>query len=190
MSKMDRIHNLLTSERDSILANWLEVLSKPLGARSRSLIGVEELKRQAGELLQNLSNALAKDYDESEEELTLDEVSTYLSGISAHRAKQGFSPIETTLFVFGLKEGVLNALTSSTNGEEAAIQKEIIRFGRLIDQMGLMTFESFLQAREELITQQSRAILELSTPVIKLWESVLIMPLVGVIDTVRSQHHH
>lgn len=107
-----------------------------------------------------------------------------LSELSRGRARQGFSASETAVSVFSLKEVLLELLEAEGGADTL---RDYVAFSGLIDQMGLFTFESFVRTRESLIADQAEQLLELSTPVVKLWEGVVAVPLVGTLDSARAQ---
>jgi rsbT co-antagonist protein RsbR len=112
-------------------------------------------------------------------------VRAVLAELSRSQARQGFSATETAVGVFALKQALHE--TTNAGGEENRALTDFVDFSRLIDQMGLFTFESYARAREELIADQAEQLLELSTPVVKLWEGVVAVPLVGTLDSARAQ---
>jgi len=108
------------------------------------------------------------------------EVRALLNEMSFARARQGYTPTETASAVFALKEPVRGRLSDQQ-------MAEFVEFSPLIDQLGLFTFETFAAARESVIMSQTEQLLELSTPVVKLWDGVLAVPLVGTLDSARTQ---
>jgi rsbT co-antagonist protein RsbR len=111
------------------------------------------------------------------------ELRASLAELSRSRARLGYAPSETATTVFSLKEAVLEA-TDTTEAEALA---DVLTLSRYVDTMGLYTFETYAQAREEHIVEQNHQLLELSTPVIKLWDGVMAVPLVGTLDSARAQ---
>jgi rsbT co-antagonist protein RsbR len=111
-----------------------------------------------------------------------DDVRAVFSELSRGRARQGFSPRETALSVFALKDVVFGSL----QGDEASYA-DFVEFSKIIDELVLFTFETYAAARESLISDQAEQLLELSTPVIKLWEGVVALPLIGTLDSARAQ---
>ncbi|MEU7828968.1 MULTISPECIES: STAS domain-containing protein [unclassified Nonomuraea] len=107
-----------------------------------------------------------------------------LAELSRSRARQGFTPADTARAVFGLKEAMYEAVESD-GGAEAL--RGFIWFSRLVDDLGLFTFETYTTARERIILDQAEQLLELSTPVVKLWEGIVAVPLVGTLDSARTQ---
>jgi rsbT co-antagonist protein RsbR len=100
---------------------------------------------------------------------------------------QGFSPSETATFIFSLKQPLFNALNRDKTLSAEQIASTVWSTTTLLDELGLFTLEIFQKAREEVIVRQQREIAELSTPVVKLWEGILALPLIGTLDSQRTQ---
>jgi rsbT co-antagonist protein RsbR len=110
-----------------------------------------------------------------------------LAGISRSRGQQGFTPSETASFVFSLKHPMFARIRNEYAADADALFREVRRASELLDQLGLYTTEMFQQAREALIRHQQEDMLELSTPVVKLWEGILALPMIGTLDSARTQ---
>src|SRR5262249_53303082 len=110
-----------------------------------------------------------------------------LGEISQWRARQGFSPSETATFVFSLKEPVFQRLRKEFVKDPDALADEIWKGTMLLDQLGLYTTELYQKGREDVIARQQQEMLELSTPVVQLWEGILALPLIGTLDSARTQ---
>jgi rsbT co-antagonist protein RsbR len=110
-----------------------------------------------------------------------------LTGISASRARQGSTPTETATFVFSLKQPLFTRLRAEYKADTEGLAQDIWRTTMLLDKLGLFTTEAFQRAREEVISRQQAELLELSTPVVSLWEGVLAVPLIGTLDSERTQ---
>ncbi len=173
-----RLAEILESRRAAISAAWLDaVLAELRGRTTRS-----EAEREQGEIL----DALVAGLRQGGLRLTdpaFDALRGLLADLSATRARLGFTPRETAVGVFALKEG-LYALAADEQGTALA---DLMALVRLVDDLGLFTFESFAAAREGIIAEQAEQLLELSTPVVKLWEGVVAVPLVGTLDSARTQ---
>jgi rsbT co-antagonist protein RsbR len=111
------------------------------------------------------------------------ELRAVLTDLSATRAKVGFTPTETTAAVFALKD----ALFATTDSDDADQLRDFLAYSAFVDQMGLYTFEAYVRTREALIADQAEQLLEISTPVVKLWDGVMAVPLVGTLDSARAQ---
>ena len=151
--------------------------------RASQLLRPDELRQQCLTVLEHLQRGQSYDANAP----TYAALRQFLTQLSRTRALQGFTPSETATFIFSLKEALLPALQETLGDDPATLAGEILAVNRLLDSLGLMTFETYSQSREQLIREQSEAILELSTPVVQLWEGVLALPIIGAIDTARTQ---
>jgi len=110
-----------------------------------------------------------------------------LTELSETRAKSGYSPSETATFVFSLKPALYSALEKELAGDGPALSVAVKQATDLLDKLGLFTIEVFLQTREEVVQRQQNELLELSTPVVRLWDNILALPLIGTLDSARTQ---
>ncbi|MFI2645308.1 STAS domain-containing protein [Streptomyces sp. NPDC018610] len=167
----------LTAQRDVFLTQWTRTVGEELQGR----LSVAELGRELGELYEALLRALAAgDLDGRGEHFG--ETRSLLIELSRSRARQGFTPTETARSVFALKEVLESSLAGDEKGARLYLQ-----FARLLDELGLLTTEAYVRTREEIISAQAEQLLELSTPVVKLWNGVVGVPLVGTLDSARTQ---
>lgn len=175
----DRLAELLLAHREDVAAAWLARATAALQGRSTRA----ELEREQNEIFDALIGGLQAGASVLDDP-GFDGLRGLLTDLSRARARQGFSPAETAIGVFALKEG-LYALA----GRQADLQVsvDLTMLYRLVDDLGLFTFETFASARESIITEQAEQLLELSTPVVKLWEGVVAVPLVGTLDSARTQ---
>ncbi|MCO1617008.1 MULTISPECIES: STAS domain-containing protein [Micromonospora] len=175
----DRLAHLLTEHAERLTSRWTEIVAGSLRGR----LSRAELARQ----MQELHRALVDVGRHGVSDLAGEhggELRAVLSELSTNRARQGFSATETAISVFALKEALLE-LMEEEKGDGTL--RDFVAYSALIDQMGLFTFETFVRARESLIADQAEQLLELSTPVVKLWEGVVAVPLVGTLDSARAQ---
>lgn len=172
----DEIVSLLQSKREEVLEAWSGVVNQNLRGR----ITPQEVNRDLARLLDAVTIALSSASGVDADSSAFDETKALLAEMSRTRARQGFSPRETAVAVFGLKDVVLERA-------EGTALSEINEFSRALDGLGLYTFEAYAQERESVIAEQSAQLLELSTPVIKLWEGIVAVPLVGTLDSARTQ---
>ncbi|MFE5218327.1 MULTISPECIES: STAS domain-containing protein [unclassified Streptomyces] len=167
----------LTAERDAFLSQW----ARMVGTEVQGRLSTVELERELGELYDAVVAALtAGGLDGRGEHFR--EVRSLLIELSRNRARQGFTPTETARCVFALKEVLEPALAADENGARTYLQ-----FARLLDDLGLLTTEAYVRTREEIISSQAEQLLELSTPVVQLWKGVVGVPLVGTLDSARTQ---
>jgi rsbT co-antagonist protein RsbR len=179
------IAELLASQEDQILREWLRQLKQD-GTLDSGRIRENEQTVQCTQLLRQLrQGALGGTTDLSD--AAFEPLRDALADVSRSRATQGFSPRETAMLVFSLKQVLFDALARQYPGDAASLSKATIATGALLDRLGLHTMEVFQQSREELIVRQQQEISELSTPVIKLWDRVLALPLIGTLDSQRTQ---
>lgn len=109
-----------------------------------------------------------------------------LDDLSTSRAQQGFSPSDTAMFVFSLKQPLFDRLQGARSGHEA-LSRVTWQTNALLDRLGLYTTEVFQRGREQVIIRQQQELMELSTPVVTLWDGVLALPLIGTLDSARTQ---
>jgi rsbT co-antagonist protein RsbR len=176
---------LLSAHQAEIQQVWLQQL-KAEGALQSGRIREGELQSQCSEFLTRLRDALgtgATDVDGAE----FAGVRDMLSELSASRATQGFSPRETATFVFSLKQPMFDAFQRHGSTDAKTTADANWSIGLLLDRLGLFTTEAHQKARESLIVRQQQEISELSTPVIKLWDGILALPLIGTLDSARTQ---
>jgi rsbT co-antagonist protein RsbR len=114
-------------------------------------------------------------------------VRRFLDEVSRSRAVQGFTPRETALLVFSLKKPLFGYLRQKLENDPAALGEEIWHATELIDSLAMHTFNAYQRTREEIISRQQAELLELSTPVVKLWEGILALPMIGTLDSARAQ---
>ncbi len=169
-----------TSENE-ILNEWLGRL-KEAGAMSAGRMSAQDLSAQCQQFLKAFRAGVASGTDINSD--AYGETRAMIEHISRSRALQGYSPNETATFIFSLKEPLFNRL-NAVYGRDAA--QAIWEATLIVDRLGLLTFEIFVKAREEVINRQSREIAELSTPVVKLWDGILALPLIGTLDSARTQ---
>jgi rsbT co-antagonist protein RsbR len=169
-----RFAGLLDEDQDELVATWTERVARSLRGR----LSQAELHRQTLELCKGFQQAFAAGARDLADERAA-ELRAQLGELSTGRARQGFSATETAVSVFGLKEAVVPRM--------AGALQDYVAFAAFVDAAALFTFDSYVQVREELIADQAEQLLELSTPVVKLWEGVVAVPLVGTLDSARAQ---
>ena len=173
-----RFASLLERNSEALTSAWTDAVGKLLRGR----LSHSELHRQIAELQKSFQSALSGGAGDLEAEAA-GELRALLSELSNTWARQGFTATETAVSIFAFKEAVLTILDPG----DAATLRDYVAFSAFIDRAGLFTFDSYVRAREELISDQAEQLLELSTPVVKLWEGVVAVPLVGTLDSARAQ---
>jgi rsbT co-antagonist protein RsbR len=185
-TQTSNLAGIIASGEQDILSAWLRHL-KEAGATGGGRIREAELQTQCRDFLSVLRQALASVGDLDVQGSGFTQVREMLSEISRFRAAQGFSPSETATFIFSLKQPVFEILRQEYRDDAAALGREFWALSMLMDQLGLYTLEVYQKSREEVITRQQEEISELSTPVVKLWEGILALPLIGTLDSARTQ---
>jgi rsbT co-antagonist protein RsbR len=146
-----------------------------------------ELRQQSRELL-GLLQAAVRDGDlESIDGAQWTPLREFLMRVSRSRVQQGFSASANATFVFSLKEPLFARLRAALGKDAERLGEEMWTTTTLLDRLGLYTLEVFLRTREELIQRQQREMMELSTPVVQLWDNILALPLIGTLDSERTQ---
>ena len=143
---------------------------------------------QSQQLLTGLFEVLKK--DDNVEDFNGDnyeEIKKLLSEISHSRANKGFSPKETGLFILTLKDAFFIILKDIYKDDQEGFYQYLMKVNRLIDQMSIFTYDSYLKSREEVILRQREEISEISTPVIRVWKEILAIPIIGTLDSSRTQ---
>ena len=182
---MSKIPQVLREHEQTILADWTREMTS--ATRRSDLMTDQEFKQQTSRFIQLLQEAVQSGEVTSISGSGFNQVRDFLSNMSNSRARQGFTPTETAMFVFSLKRPISTQLRKSLQGNADETGSEMEMLNNLIDKLGLFTSESFIKSREEVIIRQQREMLELSTPVVKLWDGILALPLIGTLDSARTQ---
>ncbi|WP_067494402.1 STAS domain-containing protein [Actinoplanes sp. TFC3] len=170
--------DLLATHAEAVISAWTDEVAHSLRGR----LSHAELQRQVTELQKGFQSALFGGALDLADDAAA-ELRAQLSELSSLRARQGFSANETAVSVFTLKDAILRVV----NTDDAGSLRDYVSFSTFIDRAALFTFDSYVRVREELIADQAEQLLELSTPVVKLWEGVVAVPLVGTLDSARAQ---
>ena len=181
-----KIADILTRYEGDLLPEWIDLQVDAVTLR-RDLMNDVELRDQSKQFLEVLARVAASDgkLDLNGAEWT--DVREFLSDLSRSRARQGFTPSETASFVFSLKQPLFARMRKECGGDADTLATELWKVTVLLDKLGLLTTEVFLMSREEVIGRQQQEMLELSTPVVELWDGVLALPLIGALDSARTQ---
>src|SRR5918993_1203292 len=181
-----RIATLLATRRDEILNLWIKERLENDEFRDE-LISKKDLRQQSRQVLdmlvQGVQDSGGADFDHP----AFDDLRHYLNEISHLRAVKGYTPLENATYILSLRNVVSPLLAEALEGNAEALIPEMNYFTRLLDKLGLVMVENFIRSREEIIRQQRADMLELSTPVIKVWDKILTLPIIGTLDSRRAQ---
>ena len=183
---MTALPRVLAENEQALLAGWLE-LQKKAGALRSGQLGEAELGESSRRLLAALCEGAAGGQIEDIDAPAWDHARTVLEEVSRSRATLGLTPSETATFVLSLKEPLFDLVRRKVGADPERLAHELWTATLLIDKLGLFTIEVFQKSREDVIRRQQQELLELSTPVVRLWEGVLALPLIGTLDSARTQ---
>jgi len=182
---VSRIPDILRKHEAEILAGWLQEQRTSLATRG-DLMSMAELHEQSQKFLRAASQAAQRELVDTAVP-AWEEVHELLADVSRSRARQGFSPSETATFVLSLKQPLFNEIVREMGRDSQALVEELWRATVLLDRLALYTIEVFQKGREALISRQQEDMLELSTPVVQLWQDIVALPLIGTLDSARTQ---
>jgi rsbT co-antagonist protein RsbR len=183
MAQVTAVGELVQKNEQQILDQWLTLQLSATTHRA-DLMKERELREQSREFLQHFVAAASGD-SQNLETPAWKPVKDLLAGISRTRAAQGFTPSETATFVFSLKQPIFDVLRRDS--KDGAVAEQLWVVSTLLDKLGLYTTEVYQQNREAVIKRQQEELLELSTPVVELWRNIVALPLIGTLDSARTQ---
>src|SRR5690349_12076359 len=184
MSQTSELAADIRSKQDAILKDWMNYQLSALTLR-RDLLKEQDLREESKRFLEFFVSALETTKDSSSS--AWKPIKEMLSEISKSRAKLGFSPSETATFIFSMKKPLFALIQERNERDMKKTTNELWEMSVLIDQLGLYTTETHQKAREEIILIQQQNMLELSTPVVQLWDNILALPIIGTLDSGRTQ---
>ena len=172
-SSQGRMAAYMRDHQDKVVSRWTELVVASVRGRSSAV----EVRRELEDLYSLTIRAMS-----GADEQASGELRAALTELSRSRARNGFTPSETAVAVFSLKDAVYELVADT-----AELGPDFLAFSRLVDGLGLHTFETYAAAREQIIADQALSMLELSTPVVRLWDGIIAVPLVGTLDSARTQ---
>jgi rsbT co-antagonist protein RsbR len=180
-----RISQLIQEHEAEIGNEWMSQL-EAMTVRS-NVVSKDQLRKQSQQFLTAFATATRSGELQNIEHRSWDEVRDLLDNISTTRARGGSTPSETATFIFSLKQPLFASINRAVASDPAMLAHVSWTIGSLLDKLGLYTIEVFQRARDQVIVRQQQELLELSTPVVKLWNGILALPLIGTLDSARTQ---
>ena len=178
-----RLSEIIRDNQETILHGWV---SEQLASGNRTgSLKESDLKAQCKEFLRIIVPAIKANTEVTGKDW--EEIKRFLAGVSESRGVLGFSPSETATFVFSLKKMVFEQLRGALSKDADALARETLLASELFDKLGLVTMEAYQKTREAVIHRQQQDMLELSTPVVSLADGILALPLIGTLDSARTQ---
>jgi rsbT co-antagonist protein RsbR len=187
MATSGMIAAVLKKRADELLAKWVANQTVGEGRLVRGRVTKEELEQQSRQFLKLFAAAAQGDRAADADSPETQALHRYLEELSRTRVLQGFSSSETANFIFSFKRPLFEALRTESGQNADALANEIWQATEILDALGLHTVAAFQKAREELINRQQCDLLELSTPVVTLWKGILALPMIGTLDSARTQ---
>jgi rsbT co-antagonist protein RsbR len=182
---MNDLAEIISQNEDQIRSEWIGTMSKSV--ERSDLMSKAELSEQCRELLRAIIKGLQSSGSTDTSTSGWNIARELLIEISASRARQGFSPADVAMFVLSLKQPLFAALREKLAASQEKLFDAIWITTELLDRLALLTTETFMSTREEVIVRQQEELLELSTPVVKLWDGILALPIIGTLDSARTQ---
>lgn len=185
-NRITKLQEIMAKSEKDILQDWLKDQLTAATMR-KDLLPEADLRRESAEFLALFTKAIGggnlTDITTSEWAATRD----FITVVFRSRTARGFTPTETATFLFSLKQPLFERLKTAHGQDPAALADELWTVTVLLDKLGLFTFEVFQESREQIIKRQQLEMLELSTPVVKIWDDILALPLIGTLDSSRTQ---
>jgi rsbT co-antagonist protein RsbR len=182
---MSKLPEIISKHQEAIRADWIKQMSA--ATRRADLITNEEIDSQSRELMTGIASGAKSGDVTNLDGAAWTAVRDTLTSISASRAKQGFSTGETATFVLSLKQPLFNVIRKEFSATPDVMFDELWRTTQLVDKLALLTADAFQATREKFIARQQEELMELSTPVVKLWDGILALPIIGTLDSARTQ---
>jgi rsbT co-antagonist protein RsbR len=183
---MSKLQTVISTRQNEILEEWNHQQNEFMKQQRRALPAAETLE-QTQQFLHAFALAVRSGSVEDIQSPAWSEARRILEDLSHKRGQKGFTPSEVATFIFSLKRPILEALRQEHKTDAEALAKDVWVTTELLDQLGLYTITVYQKARDAIIARQQQEMLELSTPVVQLWRGVLALPLIGTLDSERTQ---
>lgn len=184
LTKTKGIASVVEKNEQTILTEWIKEMTGAV--RRGDLLKEADLRNECGQFLRLMTVGLEQGGTNFQSP-AWDKIREMLSNLSRSRAMQGFTPSETASFIFSVKRPLFTQIREDCKNDADALADQMWMTTELLDAMGLYTTEVYQKSREEVIRRQQEELLELSTPVVKLWDGVLALPIIGTLDSARTQ---
>jgi rsbT co-antagonist protein RsbR len=181
-----RIFEIIQRYEDDLLADWLRLQNQSIAAR-RDRISESQLRANSQDFIMSLRDALSASESSDTSRPEWSRLREVLAEFSKQRAALGFTPSETALFVLSFKQALFGRLRQEYGNDPTALAELTWTATDILDQLGLFTVETYTKTRESVILRQQQELMELSTPVVELWTGILALPLIGTLDSGRTQ---
>jgi len=180
-----KLAEIIRAFESDLSSQWIKAL-RSTGSVRDLRISETELVQQISDFIDLLLQAVDGDVTRPNDPIW-DPLRIFLGEITYSRVLQGFASDETATFIFSFKEPLFSRLRLELESDPKALVEEIWRSTQLLDMLGLFTVRAYQKGREEVINRQQAEMLELSTPVVKLWDGILALPMIGTFDSARTQ---
>jgi rsbT co-antagonist protein RsbR len=184
LSEPHGLADIVGKHEANILTDWI---NEQLATARQGVISEAELKESSRAFLAQFARAVANDYDADLSGQAWDSVRLHLEALSRERVIQGFTSSETAVFIFSLKKPLFDALRDAFKASPERLAEEFWKLSQVLDKLGLVTVDSYQRERQQVIERQQQELLDLTTPVVKLWDSIVALPLIGTLDSERTQ---
>ena len=181
---MSKLLDAIQQNREPILQDWLQRLKAAV--RRRDLINERELESEAAEILSAIADVSDGTTLEDFNSTGWQPLKEMLASLSTSRAAQGFTPSETATFVLSLKPPLFTLARKNWGKDANELFAEVTIANDFIDKLALHTTDSYIHGRDQVIARQQEEMLELSTPVVTLWDGIVALPLIGTLDSART----
>jgi rsbT co-antagonist protein RsbR len=184
LTKSKGIASIVAKNEEMILAEWIKEMTGSV--RRSDLLREADLRKECAQFLRLMTVGLEQGGTNFQSP-AWDKAREMLSDLSHSRALQGFTPAETASFVFSVKRPLFTQIREDCKNDTDALAEQMWLTTELLDAMGLYTMEVYQKSREQVVRRQQEELLELSTPVVKLWDGILALPIIGTLDSARTQ---
>lgn len=184
--QQSKIPDILAKYGKEIIDLWIKEQLAAVTMR-RDLISEASLRQESSEFVTLFSDAVKGGNLTNVDTPQWKKVKDMLASLSRSRTEKGFSAMEVSTFIFSFKQPLISRLSQEHGKDAEGLVADLVAVTILVDRLGLFCVEEYLKTREAIIIRQQKELLELSTPVVKLWKGILTLPLIGTLDSERTQ---